>query len=67
MYYFKENVSNLIKKKYKARYIAEESGITETYLSLILNRKKHCPKRTALMITKSLDHKSNIEDYFEKK
>lgn len=67
MYYFKENVSNLIKKKYKARYIAEESGITETYFSLLLNRKQHCPKRTALTITKILNNKAKIEDYFEKK
>lgn len=62
MYLIKENMAELIKEKYKLRYIANKSMISESYLSLLINQKARCSKKTALLIANSID--SNVEDIF---
>ena len=64
MYIMKEEEAEKIKRKYRQNYIAEEVGLSITYISLILSGKKSCPKRTAYCITKTIDENSEIEDLF---
>ena len=66
MYLLKEDVANYLKEKYKQEYFAKEIGISGTYMSLIFNRKKTCPKRIAFCITKIMNKDAEIEDYFER-
>ena len=66
MYMFKEDKANEVMEKYKMTYICKQVGLSNAYFSLILNRKKHCPKRTAYVIAKSFDSDAEIEDYFER-
>ena len=65
MYIFKKELTNVIKNKYKVRNIGKVVGITDGYLSQIINGKKTCPKRTAYAITKYLDEEAEIEKYFD--
>ena len=62
MYMFKENTNAKIKQVVACKVI----GITQTNLSLILNRKMACRKVTAFCITKYIDKDAEIEDYFDK-
>ena len=64
MYSFRKELSNEIKERYKARSIAKTVGITEGYLSQILQSGKTCSKKTAYAITKTLDEDAEIEDFF---
>ena len=66
MYLFKSELTDEIQKKYKVRNIGRVVGITEGYLSQIINSKKTCPKRTAYAITKYLNEDAEIEKYFER-
>jgi hypothetical protein len=65
MYIFKKEEAEVIKRKYKGQYICDIVGISATYLSLILNRKKTCPKTTAYSITKCLNKNAEISKYFD--
>lgn len=64
-YSLKEEVSKEFRKKYKNQYIVDNIGMSKTYISLILNRKRNCPKRVAFAITKLIDSKAEITDFFE--
>ncbi len=66
MFILKEKEAERIKRKYKETYIAEEVGISTTYVSLILARKKTCPKRTAFCIAKTISENAEIDDFFER-
>ena len=61
MYKIKQEIAIQIKNK----YIVEKLGLSNTYVSQLLNRKIGCPKHTAYAIA-SLYGKE-IEDIFEKK
>lgn len=58
MYVMKKDKAELIKEKYKMTYVSKITGLTQGYLSQILNGKS-CSKRSAYCIAKA------IEDYFE--
>ena len=62
----KEEVAKTIKKRFKGIYIAKEVGISPSYVSLILDGKKSCAKRTAFCFTKVIDKDAEIDDYFER-
>ena len=64
-YMLKEDEAKKIKAKYRNSYIANEIGISQTYVSIILNRKRHIPKRLAYLFTKVIDSESEINDLFE--
>ena len=66
MYVLKEEIAEQLKRKYRGDYFAKEIGISNTYISLILNRKKTCPKRIAYCITKVINNEAEIEEYFER-
>lgn len=65
MFKIKQEVAERIKRKYKLLNIANEVGITNGYLSLIFNKKRSCPKKTAYCITKAIDENAEILDFFE--
>ena len=67
MYYFRQDVLEKVKAKYKSSWICKEVGISNAYVSLILNDKKSCPKRIAYCITKAIDKNAEIMDYFYQK
>jgi hypothetical protein len=66
MYKFKKEKLEDVKRKNKLGYIAEEVGITQTYLSYVLNNKYNCSKVVAYTITKVLDKDKDISYYFER-
>lgn len=66
MYIFKEELTETIKSRYKVSNIGKVVGITDGYLSQIINGKKTCPKRTAYAITKYFDEEAEIEKYFNR-
>lgn len=41
-------------------------GIDRSWLSQVLNKRKHCTKIVAFCITKYLDEDAEIDDYFIK-
>lgn len=63
MYYFRKD----IKYKINQTLASEIIGITQPTLSKILNGKVACRKVVAFCITKYLDDKAEIEDYFIRK
>lgn len=67
MYQFRKERKNEIISKYKLSYIAEEVGISLTYLSNVLNCKNDCKKVVAYCITKLVDNKKEIEYFFIKR
>lgn len=66
MYILKSEFASEIKAKYKARNIAKVVGITEGYLSQILQSGKTCSKKTAYAIAKYLNEEAEIQDYFDR-
>jgi len=62
MYLLKENANVKINQTKASEVI----GITQPWLSNILNRKVSCSKVLAFCIVKYLDINAEIEDYFEK-
>lgn len=64
-YYLKKDKATEILKKYKSNYIADEIGISPTYISLMLSGKRSCPKRIAYCFTKVININAEIEDYFD--
>lgn len=65
-YIMNEKISKMVKEKINASQIAREVGITDTYISLIKNRKIHCSKPVAYAITKALNSEAEVEDYFDR-
>lgn len=63
MYQFRKEFEIKINKTEASKII----GITREHLTNILNCKKLCTKVVAYCITKYLDSKAEIEDYFIRK
>lgn len=63
MYILREDVDFKINQTIASEII----GLSQPTLSNILNRKVYCRKVVAFSITKYIDDKAEIEDYFEKK
>ena len=66
MYKIKEETANLIRTRYKAKYVAETIGVSAILLSLVMRNKKPASKKIAYAITKFLNPEAEIEDYFER-
>ena len=64
MYYFKNKNFKLLKTQ---KELSKEIGITESYLSKILNQKKECSKLVAYAITKSINSQKETLDLFERR
>ena len=65
MYRFKKEKKDEIISRFKLSYIANEIGISLTYLSNVLNSKVACKKVVAYCITKNIDAEKEIEYFFE--
>ena len=64
-YIIKDGLKNHIKKIISNREIANKVGITEGYISQILNaRKKNISKTMAYAIAKAISKDSEINDIF---
>lgn len=66
MYQVKKEVAKKIRQKYKMQYISDKADVSQAYLSLIFNSKKHCSKKTARLIVKAIDPNYEIKDLFIK-
>ncbi len=66
MYIFKKERKKDFLKGTKISYIAEEVGITQSFLTQILNGNKHCSKLVAYCIVKFMNNDYEINDFFEK-
>lgn len=66
MYRFKEEKKEEIINKFKISYIAEQVGISLSYLSRVINGKKNCTKVVAYCITKMVDNDKEVDYFFEK-
>lgn len=66
MYIMKEKEGKRIKKDFTELQLAKTIGVSPAYVSLILNCKKTCPKKTAFCMTKAIDSNAEIEKYFER-
>lgn len=64
-YILKPNVAEQIRQKYKNGYIANKSGLSMCYVSLIMNRKREVQKRIAYAFTKSVGSELEVNDLFE--
>lgn len=64
MYRFKREKYDEIISKFKIKGLADTIGVTNTYLSLILNGKNDCKKTVAYCISKAINNEAEIEDYF---
>lgn len=69
MYVMKKKYSDLIKKNRSNRKIANVVGITEPYMSGIVNndKRRSITKMTAYAITKAIDENLEIADVFDLK
>lgn len=65
-YVLKENTSDLIKRKYRNKYIIDTVGLCASYISQIINRKKAVPKNVAYTFTKAINNDYEIEDLFDR-
>lgn len=66
MYKIKKEEIDKIKKYGTVREISKETGLTEGYVSQILNgTKTKITKRTAYAITKAISSDFEIEDLFD--
>lgn len=64
MYVFKENEKVNLLSGRTITYVANKIGITSSFLTSILNGKRHCSKPIAYCIVKCLCQEAEIEDYF---
>lgn len=68
LYLFKQNINKWILLEGKAqKYIANEIGISNIYLSHVINGKKACSKAVAYAITKCVSNNKKVEDLFTRK
>lgn len=66
MYKMKEEISSSIKKQRINRKIAEKIGVTEGYISQIVNHKKiNISKTMAYALTKAIASDLEIENIFD--
>lgn len=65
-YLLKEDQAPMIRTKYKNGYIAEKLGLSKTYVSLILHRKRVIQKHVAYAFAKTLGTELEIDDIFER-
>lgn len=65
-YMLKENSANTIKEKFKNSYFVNNMGLSESYVSLIINRRVALPKNTAYMFTKMVNSEYEISDLFDR-
>ena len=64
-YLMKKDVAEKIKNTFRGQYFIDELGISKSYLSLVLTRKKKIPKRSAFAFVKLIDKDGNVLDYFD--
>ena len=67
MYFFKETEKAKILDGRTITYVADKIGVTNTFLTSVLNGKRTCSKTVAYCIVKCLCQDAEIEDYFDKK
>ena len=48
------------------KVLTAEIGISQSYFSKIINRKKRCSKVTAYAIVKAIGSENEISDFFER-
>lgn len=66
MYIFKKETLENVGFSKTQKMMAEIIGVSESYFSKILNSKRKCSKVLAYAITKTLNEKSEISDFFER-
>ena len=66
MYIFKKETLENVGFSKTQKMMAEIIGVSEGYFSKILNSKRKCIKVLAYAITKTLNEKSEISDFFER-
>ena len=66
MYIFKKELKKELMGDKTVRSIANMMGITEGYVSQVLNGKKECSKLVAYCICKIFNYDLEIEDCFER-
>jgi plasmid maintenance system antidote protein VapI len=66
MYKFRAEKREEIINKFKISYIAEQVGISLSYLSRVINGRKNCTKVVAYCITKMVDSEKEVDYFFEK-
>lgn len=65
-YVLKQGKAEEIKQKLKNKYIADVSGLSLCYVSLIMNGRRKVNKRIAYPFTKAVDSELEIDDLFER-
>ena len=63
MYKIKKEQIDKIKVYGTVREVAKETGISENYISQVLNNKKRCAKKSAIAISKALN--LEVENLFD--
>ena len=66
MYIFKKELKKELLNGMTIRNIANTIGVTEGYISQVLNGKKECSKLVAYCLCKIFDSELEIEDCFER-
>ena len=64
-YILKDVAAKSIRAKYKNSYISEKLGLSGSYVSLVLNRRRAIPKHVAYSFTKIISSDAEIKDLFE--
>ena len=68
MYQFRQDQKRWILLEGKAqKYIAEEIGTSQRYLSEVIRGQKFCSKVYAYAVTKCVSNNKKVEDLFVKK
>lgn len=65
MYWFKKTEKAKILQGRTITYVANKIGITNTFLTSVLNGNRSCSKTIAYCIVKCLCQDAEIEDYFD--
>lgn len=65
-YVLRQDKANEIRQKLKNKYIADVSGLSLCYVSLIMTGKREVNKRIAYPFTKAVDSELEIDDLFER-
>jgi plasmid maintenance system antidote protein VapI len=66
MYIFKQELKKELLNGMTIRYIANTIGVTEGYISQVLNGKKECSKLVAYCLCKIFNYDLEVEDCFER-
>lgn len=65
-YVLRQDKANEIRQKLKNKYIADVSGLSLCYVSLIMTGKRQVNKRIAYPFTKAVNSELEIDDLFER-